>query len=93
MICEVKESKTAKLPFNQGLSTIKLLPQKVKYTKIMLVINDNNHEMMLQYLEYFNHIDWRRIVIVAQKRFKVDEYFWTIPTDEIAEYLSCQWMK
>lgn len=50
-------------------------------------------KLMLQYLEYFNHIDWRRIVIVAQKRFKVDEYFWTIPTDEIAEYLSCQWMK
>ncbi len=49
-------------------------------------------KQMLQYLEYFNYTDWKRLVIVTKKRIKIDRNFWSVPTSDIAEYLSAQWM-
>lgn len=50
-------------------------------------------KQMLQYLEYFNYTDWKRLIIVAHKRFKIDTHFWTIAVHELAEYLSLQWIE
>ncbi|HAA27399.1 MAG TPA: hypothetical protein DCE56_06580 [Cyanobacteria bacterium UBA8553] len=49
-------------------------------------------KLMLQYLEYFNYTDWKRLIVVTNKRIKIDRNIWSVAVDDLVECLSAKWM-
>lgn len=45
-------------------------------------------KLMLQDLEFFNYLDWRRLLIVSAKATKVDRQLWTMETSDLLEAIS-----